>query len=230
MTTTHTRSASGRCRKTPAAGGAQGFVTFPCLPALSASRAEPAPRPAPAGRAFLRHRSSMAERPAHNGLVAGSIPAGATIEPLSGETWNGVAIAARDERTGPSPVATSHPSAVWHVRYRCGARSSGRLTLAGTAALTRHGNASNRRQYARAGLHLSPLSGGVPRVLCEGQSGDGLPRPTSTAAHHPSADTQARVAEWTDAAAQRRGREAFRVRAPARACRAHSLHLSAGVA
>ena len=103
MTPTHTRSASGRCRKTPAAGGAQGCVTFPCLPALSASRAEPAPRakrvclnsrPAPAGRAFLRHRSSMAERPAHNGLVAGSIPAGATIEPPFRQRPEGAAVSA----------------------------------------------------------------------------------------------------------------------------------------
>ena len=226
MTTTHTRSTSGRCRKTPAAGGAQGFVTFPCLPALSASRAEPAPvpaprhgsyaatneteanqsetatragqcprgattrkearhatrrgkpgqqdpaarrvmrallpvnsRPAPAGRAFLRHRSSMVERPAHNGLVAGSIPAGATIEPLSG----GASLGACNGRSvTASRASTRHPSAVWHVRYRCGARSSGRLTLAGTAALTPPWPSQQSRQYARAGLHLSPRFGGVP--------------------------------------------------------------------
>ena len=65
-------------------------------------------------------------------------------------------------------------------------------TCKGRHFVTRHGLASNRRQYARAGLHLSPLSGGRIAIAKRGRGPlDPAPSGKTTGLHcvHPSADT-----------------------------------------
>ena len=247
MTPTHARSASGRCRKTPAAGGAQGFFIVPCLPALCASRAEPAniphqPSPAISSRRLTGHaqethddcaRVHLASHSQRQRKAPARLQGAARISRHAAETalsaqhskekavqgpqtldparagqsaaiclnsrpapagraflpGSGAGIASRSVRGDinkshalrcqpPSAVpsgAGSQParspacfarSALFLPQLfeaadndGCPAPARG-VSCNGRHFVTRRGNASNRRQYARAGLHLSPLSGG----------------------------------------------------------------------
>ena len=161
MIPTLTEPTSGRCRKTPAAGGAQGFVTFPCLPALSALRAEPAPRPAPAGRDFLppfRQHPEGAAVSAAAWRIAdtprGCAPRASWLEGNGPAQW----ATALDAIAGCSDRPALFSPQLFEAADNDGGKASPTdpgVVDRGRHFVTRHGNASNRRQYARAGLHLS---------------------------------------------------------------------------